>query len=116
MGMTYVEGTVGDDGKQFDEVRFLVDSGAMYSLIPKATWIKLGLYPHRQFKFELADGQIIERPMSECRIKLLGFEGHTPVVLGEEGDEPLLGTITLEQFGFVLDPFKRKLIPVKVRR
>jgi predicted aspartyl protease len=88
----------------------------MYSLLPNKSWKKLGIKASRNFKFELADGQIVERPMGECRIKILDHEGHTPVVLGQEGDEALLGTVTLEQFGFVLDPFQRKLLPVRVRR
>lgn len=38
MGVTYVEGTVrGPDGKQAG-VRFLVDSGATYTLLPYAVW------------------------------------------------------------------------------
>lgn len=115
MGMTYIEGTVSDGG-QSDKVRFLVDSGAMYSLIPRASWEKLGLSADRVFKFELADGQIVERPMSECLISVLDHKGHTPVVLGEVDDEPLLGSVTLEQFGFVLDPFKRTLLPIRVKR
>ncbi len=116
MGMTYIEGTVSDGGGETDQVRFLVDSGAMYSLIPSKSWKKLGLTTQRIFKFELADGQVVERPMSECRINVFDQEGYTPVVLGEEGDEPLLGSVTLEQFGFVLDPFKRKLLSVRVKR
>ena len=35
--------------------------------------------------------------------------------LGEPGDEPLLGVITLENLGLVLDPFKRELRPMKLR-
>ena len=116
MGMTYIDGLV-SDGSGFEEsIRFLVDSGAMYSLIPRKSWQRLGISKNRIFKFELADGQIIERPMGQCKIKLLDHEGYTPVVLGEEDDEPLLGSVTLEEFGFVLDPFKRKILPVRVRR
>jgi hypothetical protein len=37
----------------------------------------------------------------------------SPVIFGEEGDKPLLGAITLESIGLVLDPFKRRLIPMQ---
>jgi hypothetical protein len=36
------------------------------------------------------------------------------VILGEEGNEALLGTITLEILGLVLDPFKRSLQPMRM--
>ena len=41
-------------------------------------------------------------------------EAHTPVILGEEGDEPLLGVVTLEILGLVLNPFNRTLQPMKM--
>lgn len=36
-------------------------------------------------------------------------EAHTPVVLGQPGDEPLLGVVTLEILGLVLNPLTREL-------
>jgi predicted aspartyl protease len=65
--------------------------------------------------FTLADGTHVERKVSECRIALNGVERHSPVILGEPGDDPLLGAITLEVLGLVLDPFKRELRPMKLR-
>jgi hypothetical protein len=41
-------------------------------------------------------------------------EGHTPVVLGHPGDEPLLGVVTLEELGLVLNPFNRRLQPMRL--
>jgi hypothetical protein len=35
------------------------------------------------------------------------------VVLGESEDENLLGVVTLEIFGLVLDPLKRELRPAR---
>ena len=34
------------------------------------------------------------------------------VIVGEPGDDPLLGATTLEGFGLVLDPFRRELRPM----
>jgi hypothetical protein len=36
------------------------------------------------------------------------------VIFREEGDEPLLGATTLESLGLVLDPFKRRLIAMRL--
>ena len=38
---------------------------------------------------------------------------HTPVILGEAGDEALLGAVTLEIFGLILHPFSRTLEPMR---
>jgi len=115
VGLTFVEGVVfGVKGKK-RVVQFLVDSGATYTLIPNAVWEYLGLKPKKAFTFVLADGTSITRQVSECKIRLLGEEGHTPIILGEAEDEPLLGSVTLGILGLVLDPFKRELRPMQIR-
>ena len=114
MGVTYIKGEVtGPKGKRAT-VRFLVDSGASYTLLPETTWRHLGLKPKRTMSFSLADGTEVERSLSECHISLPQGEGHTPVILGEPGDEALLGVITLEELGLVLNPFNRTLQPMKM--
>ena len=113
MGLSYVQGAVrGPAGQQ--QVRFLIDSGAVYSLLPAAVWQAIGLVPTREMDFALADGTTIRRPVSECHISLAQGEAHTPVVLGQPGDlEPLLGVVTLEILGLVFDPFHRTLHPMR---
>jgi clan AA aspartic protease len=114
MGLTYIEGVVtGPTGKQVT-VSFLVDSGATYSLLPHKAWQTIGLLPKRSLTFTLADGTTIERKVSECHIALPQGDGHTPVILGEPGDEPLLGVVTLEILGLVLNPFNRTLQPMRM--
>ena|SRR5688572_16638094 len=113
MGLTYIDGVVtGKKGKRAT-VSFLVDSGAMYTLLPETTWKSLGLKPKRSMTFTLADGTRIDRDISECHIELPQGDGHTPVILGEAGDEALLGVVTLESLGLVLNPFSRKLQPMR---
>jgi hypothetical protein len=51
------------------------------------------------------------RDIGECRITLPQGQGHTPVILGEPGDAALLGAVTLEILGLVLNPFTRELQP-----
>ncbi len=115
MGLTFIQGKLRGKSKKAETVEFLVDSGASYTLLPKKTWKKLGLKPKRTESFILADGTHIERDLSECHIEILEKDGHTPVILGEDGDEALLGVITLEEFGFVLNPFSRTLQAMKLR-
>ena len=80
----------------------------------KKTWKALKLKPKREATFTLADGTSIKRGISECHITLPQGDGHTPVILGEEGDEPLLGVVTLEILGLILNPFNRTLQPMRM--
>ena len=116
MGLTFIEAALtGPTGGQRN-VKFLVDSGATYSLLPQEDWQALGLQPKRNLSFTLADGTTISRDVSECRIAVAGHEGHSPVILGEpDDDQALLGIVTLENLGLILDPFKRQLRPMQLR-
>ena len=114
MGITHIEGVVtGLTGKQAT-VRFLVDSGATYTLLPYEDWQAIELSPKRPVTFTLADGTTIDREVSECHIALPQGEAHTPVILGEHGDGPLLGVVTLEILGLLLNPFTRALQPMRM--
>lgn len=52
--------------------------------------------------------------LSEMRALVAAADGHTPVILGENGDQPLLGVVTPENLGLVLNPFFRKLQPMRL--
>jgi predicted aspartyl protease len=62
----------------------------------------------------LADGQTIRRDLATATFEYEGRRGDSMVVVGEPGDAPVLGAITLEAFGLVLDPFRRELRPMKL--
>ena len=111
MGITYVTGTAAGPAGEVP-VRFLVDSGAQYTLLPGEAWQKIGLVPRRRQQFQLADGTVMERDIGNCvvRLEALG-ETPTPVVMGRPGDVALLGAVTLEELGLVLNPFTRTLHP-----
>ncbi len=114
MGLTYIEGTVtGPNGKQAT-VRFLVDSGASYTLLPRKVWRGIELKAMESVQCVLADGTTVERKVSECLIDLPQGRRHTPVMLGEKGDAALLGTVTLEILGLILNPFTRRLQPMRM--
>lgn len=88
--------------------------GLTYTLLPQRTWQAIGLAPKRELTLTLADGTTVTRAVSECHVSLPHGEGHTPVVLGEPGDEALLGVVTLEILGLVLNPFSRELQPMRM--
>ena len=94
------------------EVNFLVDSGAIYSLVPGKILDQLDIEPYREMSFSLADGTTLKRQVCSAYFEYEGEGGPAPVVYGEEGDEPLLGATTLESLGLVLNPFTRTLHPM----
>jgi predicted aspartyl protease len=113
LGLVYVAGIVKHHGKEV-RVDFLVDSGATYTVLTERVWRELGLEPIGDMEFMLVDGTIVRRRILEALLELPGYgERHTPVVLGESEDENLLGIVTLEIFGLILDPFKRELRPIR---
>lgn len=114
MALTYLEGIVREPNGRAAAVRFLVDSGATYTLLPYEIWQALGLVARRSVTFTLADGTSIERPVAEAYLILPQGEAHTPVILGQPGDEALLGVVTLEILGLVLNPFTRELQPMRM--
>jgi clan AA aspartic protease len=95
-------------------VDFLVDSGAVYSLVPVSALKKLGIRSYRRQDFSLADGTRITRRLGDAYFELNGHGGAAPVIFGERGDESLLGVTTLEALRLMLDPFKRELVPMRL--
>ena len=114
MGLVHVAIEVSRDGGPRRTVRFLVDSGATYSVLPLKVWQGLGLKAKRTLEFTLADGTVIRRHVSDCRFKYRGIDAPSPVILGEPNDGALLGTVTLENLGLVLNPFERTLKPMQM--
>lgn len=111
MGVTELELEIAHPGspQKKEKIKCLVDSGAVYSVIPEQILKKLGIKPHSKEKFILADGSEIERDRGDALFFLNGKRGASPVVFGKRGDGTLLGAVTLESLGFILDPIRRRL-------
>lgn len=102
------------ESKKTIDVDFLIDSGAVYSLVPARKLKTLGLKPYRTIDFILADGTKITRKVGDAYFEYNGEGAPAPVIFGQRGDEPLLGVTTLESLGLVLNPFKRELYPMRM--
>jgi predicted aspartyl protease len=116
MGITKVEARVhrADGTGPSIEITLMVDSGAIYSVLPAAVWRQLDLAPEREVDFSLADGTLITRGVSECRFEIAGRGATSPVVLGQDDEVSLLGAVTLETMGLVLHPLSRRLMPMRL--
>lgn len=114
MGLTYIEAGIANPArpKRSVQIRFLVDSGAVYSVVPASVLRKLGVKPHSKRTFTLADGSKITRRVGDLLFRLDNRQGASPVIFGEKDDSILLGTVSLEALGLMLDPIKRELRPL----
>ena len=116
MGLTVLEIEVGNPAtpEVTERIEFLIDSGAVYSLVPAQVLRKLHIKPHSIREFVLADGQVITRRLATATFEYESRRGDSMVIVGEPGDDALLGATTLGGFGLVLDPFRRELRPMKL--
>jgi len=94
------------------ELEFLVDSGAIYSVVPAAVLKKLGIRPLVTEEFRLADGSRIKRRKGAALFRYGERIGGADVIFGQRGDCRLLGALTLGSLGLALDPLKRELKPL----
>jgi clan AA aspartic protease len=116
MGLTHVRAGVARPGSRQRpvRVRFLIDTGAIYTVLPEAVWRRLRLRPERTAEFTLADGTTITRGVSECRFTVEGHTATSPVILGGRGDAALLGAVTLETLGLMVNPLSREILPMRL--
>jgi aspartyl protease family protein len=114
MGLTCIEATIANPvhRRKSERVKFLVDSGAAYSVVPEAVLRRVGVKPRSKRNFILADGTTVTRRMGEALFRFDHREGTSPVIFGKKGDSTLLGSVSLEVLGFILDPLKRELRPL----
>jgi len=112
MGLTNITATAANpfDPKREKTLRFLVDSGAVYTVIPATELKALGIAPTGERTFFLANGQPIKRRTGEARIRLDGESATCVVLFGQKGDSTLLGVTTLENLGLIFDPIRQKLM------
>jgi clan AA aspartic protease len=114
MGLTVLEVEVGNPANPevTEKLEFLVDSGAIYSVVPTPILERLEIRPLVDQEFRLADGTKIVRKKGIALFKYKDKIGGADVIFGEEGDSVLLGSFTLEALGLALDPLRRELKPL----
>ncbi|MFN3531446.1 MAG: aspartyl protease family protein [Candidatus Brocadia sp.] len=114
MGLTVLELEVGNPANPevTEKLEFLIDSGAIYSVVPAPILERLGIKPLADQEFRLADGTKITRKKGIALFKYGGRVGGADVIFGEEGHSVLLGAFTLEALGLSLDPLRRQLKPL----
>jgi clan AA aspartic protease len=114
MGLTTLEIEVGNPAtpQVTEKVQFLIDSGAIYSVVPTPILERLGIQPLTAQEFRLADGTKITRKKGIALFKYGDRIGGADVIFGEVDDSVLLGAFSLEALGLSLDPLRRDLKPL----
>jgi predicted aspartyl protease len=111
MGLTTLQIELANFRKsgKWESIELLVDSGAIYSVIPATVLRRLDVRSEGKEEFVLADGSRIIRRKGIAKFRYQGRVGGSDVIFGEPGDSTLLGALTLEALGLSLDPLRREL-------
>ena len=111
MGLTYANVIVRNPGAPEQEWRgrFLVDTGAIDSLIPGPWLESIGLTPQGAREYELADGTGIRFDVTVAQFEIMGETVGATVLFGEPHSDPLLGATALESAGIHVDPVSGEL-------
>jgi predicted aspartyl protease len=114
MGLTTLKVDIANPSKprEWTEIELLVDSGAIYSVVPGALLRRLGIRRISREEFSLADGSRVYRNKGVALFRYDKRKGGADVIFGESGDSALLGALSLEALGLSLDPLRRELKPL----
>jgi len=84
----------------------------VYTVIPTRTLERLGITPHSERTFSLADGRTVTWPVGNAGFAIAPRQGASIVVFEPDDTPPLLGVATLEELGLGLDPVHKELITI----
>ena len=112
MGMVQVElGISRGEGAPSVSLEATVDTGASFCMAPGSQLREIGLVPTNSYPFELADGNVVVKPICSAMITIEGRSEMSIVVFGEEHEPCLVGVVALETLLLAVDPSRRRLVP-----
>ena len=111
MGATYVSTIIrnpSEPGLSW-QGSFLVDTGAVDTLVPREQLERIGLRPRAKRTYELADGSNIQMDITIAEIEFMGEIVGGTIIFGDPDVEPILGVTALESLGIDVDPRNQTL-------
>ena len=111
MGITRVTVTVRNPAKPAHtwEGLFLVDTGAVDTLVPRKFLKRIGLSPKAKRTYELADGSEVKMDITTGELEFMGEIAGATIIFGADDAEPILGVTALESVGIQIDPRTQRL-------
>ena len=97
------------DATRWESVQGYLDSGVSRSVLPAAVLARLGVEPCDELEFLLQDDTRVRRRRGVAACRLEERMGAADVLFGEEGDLPLIGSLTLGSLGLGLNPLTCEL-------
>jgi len=95
-------------------LRFLVDTGAFLTVVPRDVLSRLKVRPIREETVQFAGGRKARWKVGEARLDIDGRSVTTLVLFGKKGTQPLLGAYSIEGLGVLVDSRRRRFIPMPV--
>ena len=111
MGATYITVAIRNphEPERVWEGEFLIDTGAVDTLVPRQHLEAIGIAPKKQRTYGLADGQELIMDIAGADIEFMEESTYGTVIFGAENVEPLLGVTALESVGVEVDPHNATL-------
>ena len=111
MGATFITVTIRNPSEpdRVWEGEFLIDTGAVDTLVPRQHLESIGLIPEGQRTYGLADGSELKFDVAVARLEFMDEVVGGTVIFGGENVEPLLGVTALESVGIEIDPHNETL-------
>ena len=111
MGTTHVTVTVKNPAARDRawQGEFLVDTGAIDSLVPRQHLEAIGIEPIGSRTYEMADGRRLQFDIGGFELEVMGELVMGTVVFVDDDVEPLLGLTALESAGIEVDPRNQQL-------
>jgi clan AA aspartic protease len=97
------------DPDQTWEGLFLVDTGAIDSLVSGKDQRQIGFVPKAKRTYELADGSEIKMDLTTGELEFMGEIVGSTIIFGADNAEPILGVTALESVGIEIDPRTQQL-------
>ena len=114
MGAFSIPIEVGDiSGTRFVQTEAMVDTGAVFTMLPQDIIADFTLIAQENQRFRLADGSRVEYPVGYMRLRFEQKEVIAPVIVGPEGTMPLLGATALENALLGVESHNERLIPIE---
>jgi predicted aspartyl protease len=96
-----------------EPITLMVDTGATYTCLPRALLERMVYRPVGRRQVVFANGTEAEWDVTAVTLSLMDSTLPPLCFMAPDSSHGLLGAVTLEEFGFGVDPIGKRLVAVK---